>query len=303
MTPRTDLFDLVHSLTPNEKRYFKLFSSVHGKSKRKMYDILFDTVAAMKDYDESILKQKLKKYPFAKHLSVAKKQLMHLILRSLWAFASEADADSAFRGTPEQVRILYKKGLHRAALHLLNKGYAEAALYERFLIQLDLLLLQEAFFEDGLLPSEIGKQIYKKQSEVLRKIENYYSCIELSKSGFFLMQTIGYARTKKDRQDYEAILGDPRLLDESFPLSHSARRSILNTQIICAPMVGDNRRAFEAGKKLYALDAGNPWFLKVKPRVHIHGILNYATTALTAKQYKAFQDAIRAAKSLLAEHA
>src|SRR5947209_14620354 len=65
MTPRTDLFDLVHSLTPNEKRYFKLFSSVHGKSKRKMYDILFDTVAAMKYYDEGILKQKLKKYPFA----------------------------------------------------------------------------------------------------------------------------------------------------------------------------------------------------------------------------------------------
>lgn len=301
MTPRSDLFQLIHSLTPSEKRYFKIFSSDRNKSQKKIYHVLFDAIDRMNEYDEVVLKKELKGYGFVKHLSVTKKQLTEHILRSLWAFNAETNLVSIFRARTEYIRILYLKGLHRAAIDLLTKAYEEAKLYEQFTVQLELLTLKEGMFEDGLISLEEGAEIYHEQATVLKKLENYYSCIQLTKSGYVLMHTIGYARSEEDRIKYEAVLNDPRM-DESYPLSHVARRNIYNTKIICCPMIGDTMTAFLAGKKLYEIDAENEWLQKLKPGVRIHGILNYVNAALLAKQNESFQEALQTAKRLLAEY-
>ena len=79
----TELFDLIQSLDKAEKRYFKLFASVHQDKDSTSLEI-FDAVAAQKEYDEPAILKKTK-IPAA-HFSTYKKYLYEIVLKSLRGF-------------------------------------------------------------------------------------------------------------------------------------------------------------------------------------------------------------------------
>jgi len=58
MKPTHDLFDLVHSLTKSEKRFFKLQSSLQAGEKN--YVRIFDLLEKMDHYDEEFVKESFK---------------------------------------------------------------------------------------------------------------------------------------------------------------------------------------------------------------------------------------------------
>ena len=53
-TPSTELFDLVRSLTKQEKRYYKMYTTLSG-GKTNKYLMLFDAIDAQKEYDEEVI--------------------------------------------------------------------------------------------------------------------------------------------------------------------------------------------------------------------------------------------------------
>ena len=82
--PNEDLFELIHALTPSEKRYFKLFAQRQGDDKHKLYVKVFDIIDAMTGaYDEQIIKKKLRSPKFVKQLPQIKVYLFDLIMKSM----------------------------------------------------------------------------------------------------------------------------------------------------------------------------------------------------------------------------
>src|SRR3978361_1090455 len=82
MKPSNDLYDLITSLSPNEKGYFKKQCQKSGTTSRK-YIKLFDAIAAQKEYDEKALKKKLNDAVLIRNLSSEKNYLYHLILEAV----------------------------------------------------------------------------------------------------------------------------------------------------------------------------------------------------------------------------
>ncbi len=78
MKRATDLFELIKSLSPSEKGYFKKFVS---KGEGKKYLKLFEAINTMGKYDEGKLKKKLKME--VRNLSAAKSYLYEEVLESL----------------------------------------------------------------------------------------------------------------------------------------------------------------------------------------------------------------------------
>ncbi|HET7153503.1 MAG TPA: hypothetical protein VFJ29_07025, partial [Candidatus Kapabacteria bacterium] len=76
------LFDLIHSLTPSEKRHFKLSSNLQKKENKK-YLLLFTALEKLPMYDEKRLRETLKGQSFLKELHVIKAYLFESILKSL----------------------------------------------------------------------------------------------------------------------------------------------------------------------------------------------------------------------------
>ena len=61
------LFILIKSLSPEEKRQFKLFSSKYQRTKGNNYVRLFDAVDKLSQYDEDQLRKKFKKEKFIRN--------------------------------------------------------------------------------------------------------------------------------------------------------------------------------------------------------------------------------------------
>ncbi|MDQ3021512.1 MAG: hypothetical protein M3R36_13225 [Bacteroidota bacterium] len=79
-----DLFQLIKSLTQSEKRFFKVYASLHHiKGDENKYFKLFNAIDKQKIYDEELIRKQFGNEKFLKQLFVVKNYLYHTILKSL----------------------------------------------------------------------------------------------------------------------------------------------------------------------------------------------------------------------------
>lgn len=131
------LFDLIHSLSKSEKRYFRLHSKSHRPSAN--YTILFEAMLRMKEYDETELSDILKESGMHKDLSFRKKHLYVLILNSLENFHKSSKSEMKILSLLSQVEITYNKGLYEQSELLIEKGIVLAKKHFKFGYELILI--------------------------------------------------------------------------------------------------------------------------------------------------------------------
>ncbi len=125
MIPSTNLFDIIHSLTASEKRYFKIFSSTHVIGTKNNYEKLFNAICelpANQPYNEAAFKKKLSGKTWAKNFAVEKKFLEDILMKAMRAYNAEKSAEGALNDIIANVHFLYNKGLLNAASKELKKG-------------------------------------------------------------------------------------------------------------------------------------------------------------------------------------
>ena len=128
---RTDpLFNLIKSLNKGEKRNFKLYVKRLNDPGNTKFVLLFDVLAAMPLYDESVI---LKKAP-----SITKTQLPNLkahlykeILLCLRNLQAKKDIDLQLREQLDYAKVLYNKGLYKQSLKILDKAKKLARQYKK----------------------------------------------------------------------------------------------------------------------------------------------------------------------------
>ncbi len=131
-THKTDLFELIKSMTMSEKRYFKLFAARHTIGKKNNYIRLFEAVEKQKTYDE---KKLIQTENYLSQFAVIKKNLYDTVLKSLDAFNYHISEEREVMNTINQIQILYNKGLYKQCEKLVVNTIVKAK-------QLDLLKLQ-----------------------------------------------------------------------------------------------------------------------------------------------------------------
>jgi len=121
MSASNDLFRLIKSLSPSEKRFFKIYSSRHVIGEENNYVKLFDIIDKQKQYDEAEIRKHFNNNPFVKYLSKSKAYLHQLILKSLTSYYSQITIDAKLKEQLRQVEILYHKALYDQCIKLLRK--------------------------------------------------------------------------------------------------------------------------------------------------------------------------------------
>jgi hypothetical protein len=136
-----DLFQLIHSLTRQEKRYFKLYASRHSIQGENKYVALFDAIEQQTAYDEAAIKQKFKDETFIKQLHVIKNYLYENILNSLRHF-HESRAEDKFPVLMRHAELLFNKGLYQQSEKILDRAKKFAQANEYFLQLLEVYRLE-----------------------------------------------------------------------------------------------------------------------------------------------------------------
>jgi hypothetical protein len=167
-----DLFALVKSLTPAEKRYFRLQAGIYSGD--KAYMKLFDLLDQQNVFDEATLKQE-PGGSSASNFSVIKKYLFNKIIKSLKNYGAYRDSDSDLGDLIETYKILEYKGLVRISgcvlQHAKKKAYEEEA-FLRLCYILVVELIRLAHFSSD--PSkDLLQTLIEERRRALGIIQNY----------------------------------------------------------------------------------------------------------------------------------
>lgn len=127
------LFQLIKSLTKEEKRHFKLYVSRYNTARENNYLKLFSAIEKQEVYDEAAIKEQFRKEAFVKQLTVTKHYLQKQIIKSLQILHYDTTVEFSMLALHHQIAVLYAKGQYEICRDLVKKGIEVCSENELFL--------------------------------------------------------------------------------------------------------------------------------------------------------------------------
>lgn len=165
MTPKLDLYDLIHSMTASEQNSFR--KEIQKRKGRHLYLQVFEAILEQEEYDEAALKERFKGEKTLNNFSIAKSNLYEKVLEVLTALPHYQNLETRFDKLRSQISILLKKSLYRQALQRVRKTIRLAEKLESFRTLQDLYQLHREIARSFLPPRDyvdLHNEIRQKES-------------------------------------------------------------------------------------------------------------------------------------------
>lgn len=168
------LFLLIKSLSPSEKRYFKVFANRHVIGEQNEYVLLFNSIDIQTEsgvYNEKALIQDLKRKGCDLALPAAKSYLYGLLLRSMRQFSDENNMQRQLEARLHDIRFLLDKGLTNKAKALLRKAQKLARLYDKPQLLLELFAIERLILrmKQAKHTQQLFKAIEREEDLAIRR--------------------------------------------------------------------------------------------------------------------------------------
>lgn len=254
MKKENSLFELIHSLNNNEKRYFML----EATSKRKDSNLskLFEFLSNQKKYNEDAILKKFANESFSKQLHVTKNHLYEAILKSMRAYNIEKSLDHKLKGMLHDVQFLYDKRLVHQAKSILKRVKNLSEEYEKYTTQLEVLDWEAKILSSQFYVGSIEKDIDNisdKYYEILEKLQNSREYNDLQSKMFNNYYKEGIERKNENYKTNDQIINQFILKDEKRALSFKARCCFYNIHSIYYKINNNWQKAYEYRKNLLHL--------------------------------------------------
>lgn len=235
MKRSASLSELIHSMKQSEKRYFKIYSSLHVKGDANNYVALFNAIDKQKTYNEKELLKKHKHEPFSKNFRFAKHYLYRLLLKSMRIYHADSTVESEVQNTIRDINFLNKNGLYAQSSKLLTKAKKTATEFEKHFTMLELLRIEQKITQRLTKPQNVQNtlnDIYNKQMQQMENLSNVISYQWLLDKLFAFTRLVGQTADKKSKEKYTQILEHPLLKDEKYATTDTSK--VLFHQIFAA---------------------------------------------------------------------
>jgi len=303
MKYQDDLYDLVKSLTPAEKRYFKVVSArTTGKEVNTI--LLFDALDSLEEFDDEKLKKKLKNTSFVKHISSEKSNLYDAIMRAMRSYYSEKSVDTRIFELMQEEVFLCGKGLTELREKTLDRAEALARKFEKYTYLLEILIAQKELiteFEEKHLTERVRQKL--EEIEEVVELQSTLARLTLLSSEIFLFVRSGIdLKNESNRQHLESLADGisafANRLRDSFRLKlkyHSALSHYYS-------FIGDRARCFQEATKALGVCESNPDMIKEDGQHYKVALANYLTRAHAYQDYSRFEEKLATLKKLPADN-
>lgn len=288
-TPSDKLHRLIHSLSAQEKRYFRLWvgSKTEGASK---YLQLFEAMAAMETFDDEPLKRKIynNQPPEGKKYSELKAYLYDLVLKSLQAFDEKQSVEYRLNHLLQSVAVLYKRGHYDDCRELLHKASKLAQQYERFAHLLDIIRWEKQLAYTRMDVDFLHKKLEQLQFEEDRALAQLRNTADYRKAFFQVYATIKREAQQRgfDRMErLQSLVNQELFADPDRAESHKARVMYYRTLNLYHYAALEYEQFYETGKKLIALLESQPHFLRENLSDYIAALSNFILSCGMLQRY------------------
>ena len=141
------LHELIHSLSPSERRYFKLNARPGGGQEDSNFMRLFEVLLKQPEYDEAALREVFAQDRLVQHLSSEKNYLYRLILRSLRSMSDGANPRLRVRAEIDNAILLFERGLYSQCQKLLRRARKLAEETEQHLALLEIIVWERRLWK------------------------------------------------------------------------------------------------------------------------------------------------------------
>jgi hypothetical protein len=208
-THSDQLHRLIHSLTKQEKRHFKIFASRHTIGEQNNYVHLFDIIEKMKVYDEAALLKKLRGDAPPGNFSIVKMRLYESILRSLDQFHHNSSVDAQLWKELHYAEILYKKTLYEQCAKRLRSARKLAEKYEKLAALVEIHAMEKALAEkdsySGMKDEDILRML-EEDRKVAEEIRTYNDLWNVKSRLFVMLNTKGRARGSAQLDEFRGLI-------------------------------------------------------------------------------------------------
>lgn len=297
MTPQSDVFDLIKSLSPTRKRYFKIYAQAIGGRESSGYLKLFDFLDTMSVYDEALVKMKFKNERFIRQLSVLKNYLFDLILRSMVHGIREYHPASDMQMQLASVQLLYESGLHKSCLKQIKKLKEKAGQQEEFGV-LDKLcdweiriLMNEANTTEAMRRTEEQIVVQKKRLADLNFKLKSLQVYDYNKRGELFIGT----EKGKLSEVCTALIQKPPYKIDCGTLGKYYYHTAL--KMLSKQLGNVDEELFHAGAAMHLLES-NSEFMKANMRLYITVIYNYSSVLTAQRKFSLLKNFVQEKKKV-----
>lgn len=248
MKASDEIFQLVKSLTKQEKTYFKKFASAFTDEEGSNYLKMFDEISNQALKEEAYNEEKIKKGnytgKFLKNLSYHKNYLYNMILSSLINYHKESRDIIYVRNLLSQVEILTGKLLYDQALKVLTKASKIAEEKDMFTFSFEINYLDRILKRLTLGHQEsliLINKFYKDQKDILEKLLNNIELYNLHDRVNDIMRksSTGKSRSEEEMIELREILDNDLVKDESRALTFQGKILLNDIHLLNGMSKGD----------------------------------------------------------------
>lgn len=301
MRPSDNLFELIRSLNPSEKRHFKLYAQRHVLGEENNYLKLFESIDKQGEYDEAALKKKYHLKKFVQQIHVAKNYLYNLILKSLNEYHTVDSANIQLRELLNSAEILFGKCLYKQASKILSKLKEKAYRYERQIYVLEVIVLENkiAFaLQDMDAAKKVIKQGAKEEEQLLKDYQFSRQYKYLSDKLKIFIKTKGTARGEEDALELESIIEHPLLNSEQNAISYSTKYSFFYVYSKYFSVKEDYKQAYPYCNKLVHLIESNPDQVTKNAQAYLLALNHLLAILKELRKFDEFEIALKKLKSV-----
>lgn len=294
-SPAEDLYHLIHALSANEKRYFRLFAQRHGNEKDKLYMKVFDLIMAQEDgYDEEIVKKKLKTAAAIKQLPQTKNYLYDLIMQSMRLYRSDKNVATEVFNLIQDELFYTEKGLTQMRSKALKK--AKELAYEYDLIYCLVTILQReriyALKFSGGDPNETIRKLHAEEEWVFDRLNNESKLGEVFFTLWVQFIKDPLMRSNEDLEQYTS--SRDAVLNQKFEDLHTFTEKFfwLRAKGLICKYNHDYQGTFQLTKQLVDLFSDYPQHRLNVMGNYIDALSNYLSAAHVVGNYDEFEEVI-----------
>ena len=210
------LFNLIKSLSPSEKRYFKVFVGANTKRDSNRYIELFEAISKQKKYNEALLIQKLNYHSNPNSFSSAKNYLFQLVLKSLRGYHSGNNEKAVMMGMIRDVELLYDKKLFKSCYKSSQKALKiaeEKQLLEYQLMALNWQIKIAEHLNDSTTYWKFCEDRFKKVKKISSALRSDIDFKALHQKVQFFNLKEGLVKKGEVREVFSKLSNDPLLKD------------------------------------------------------------------------------------------
>ena len=254
-TPSEDLFQLIKSLTRQEKRYFKLYAARHAIEGQNKYALLFDAIDAQETYDEAAIRERFQDEAFVRQLHVVKNYLYQNILNSLRHF-HESQSEDRFNIEMRHAELLFNKGLYKQSEKALGKAKALATEHEHFLQLLEVYRWEHQIAHsrnDFKMLTEYVEKGIEEEFVLIARYQNFLEFQALNDRVFIPYWQKGAIRNESEKAALRRLFAEPKFQSADHAQSFNARYFYYNARFSYHFFIGELAESYEYVQQLVAL--------------------------------------------------